>query len=205
MFFSASLGLGIHWTHLKTKRSRRKPTCVSVHSLNADWIENEKAKSTRSEQIPFVSTNDVVTSWFFSEMKADLNIMVANFRERHPPILDLGPHQAGNHEANVPFFAGDVETPELIRKSIQNSDDSFQARRAGSPATCIPTLSALLQSNVSIVSNWSVFYRNFDLRGDDSDRQLPRLHLPIMESGGLMTSIWDAGIIFDREPEKSEF
>ena len=53
---------------------------------------------------------------------------------------------------------------------------------------------------VAIVSNWSSFCRDVTLRANpergDSEAHAPRLHLPIMESDGLITSIWHSGIVF---------
>ena len=105
--------------------------------------------------MPFVSTNDALTSWFFREMKCDINVMVANFRSRRPAILDLTEHHAGNYEANVPYFPGDVERPALIRQSILSPENQFRARRAGSPATKVPGFFLpILEPNGLITSVW---------------------------------------------------
>jgi len=164
----------------------------------------EKARAQEEGQVPFISTNDALTSWFLREMKSDMNIMVANFRSREPSILGLAEHHAGNYEANVPYFPGDVETPALIRQSIRSADGGFRARRAGSPTTRIPSFSTLLHNRSSIITNWATFYRDVVLQDSGQDATedngagtySPKLHLPIMESDGLITSVWHNGIVF---------
>jgi len=133
-------------------------------------------------------------------MKSDLNLMLSNLRSREPSIAGANDEHVGNYEANVPYFPGDVELPALIRKSILGPNREFRARRAGSPETRIPKASTLLKNRVSIVSNWAGFYRDVRLPASPersaSERNEPALHLPIMEPDGLITSVWNSGIIF---------
>jgi len=133
-------------------------------------------------------------------MKSDMNIMVANFRSRKPSILDLTEHHVGNYEANVPYFKGDVETPALIRQSIRNADGRFRARRAGLPPTEIPKFLTLVRNKSAIITNWATFYRDVVLQDNPPDNEThpynPKLHLPIMEPDGIITSVWNNGIIF---------
>ena len=102
MFTSAGLGLGILGTYIAARVIRREPQNVCIHSVDPAWVAQEKANAKQENRVPFVSTNDALTSWFFREMKSDMNIMVANFRGRKPSILDLDEQHAGNYEANVP-------------------------------------------------------------------------------------------------------
>jgi hypothetical protein len=182
------------------KLTRREPQNVSIHAVDPAWVAQEKTKAKQEGQVPFISTNDALSSWFFREMKCDLNIMVANFRSREPSILGLTEHHVGNYEANMPYFPGDVETPALIRQSIRNADGGFRARRAGSPPTKIPKFLTLLRNKSAIITNWATFYRDVVLQDNAPDNETspynPKLHLPIMEPDGLITSVWNNGIIF---------
>ena len=200
MFTSAGLGLGIMGTYVGAKVTRREPQNVCIHAVDPAWVAQEKSKAKQERQVPFVSTNDALTSWFFRKMKSDLNIMVANFRSREPSILDLSEHHVGNYEANVPYFPGDVETPALIRQSIRNADGGFRARRAGSPPTKIPKFMTLVRNKSAIITNWATFYRDVVLQDNAPDNETsphnPKLHLPIMEPDGIITSVWNNGIIF---------
>lgn len=200
MLSSAGYGLGIVGTYLLGKMTGHEPQNVCVHAVDPAWIAREKAEAAESAQVPFVSSNDALTSWFFREMKCDINLMLANFRSRKPAILDLAEHHAGNYEANVPYFPGDVETPALIRQSILSPENQFRARRAGSPATNIPGFSTLLRNRTAIITNWASFYHDVALRSDpvreNSDTCAPSLHLPVMDPNGLITSIWHNAVVF---------
>ena len=200
MFASVGLGLGIMGTYTLAKLTHRQPQNVCVHAIDPAWVAQEKARAKEAAQVPFVSTNDALTSWFFREMKCDTNIMVVNFRSREPSIVGLTDDHAGNYEANVPYFPGDIETPALIRQSILGPDHEFRARRAGSPVTRIPTFWTLLRNRTAIITNWASFYRDVVLGVDreqvDSESLRPKLHLPIMEPDGMITSVWSNGIVF---------
>jgi hypothetical protein len=200
MFKSAGLGFAIVGTYLGAKLTRREPQNVCIHAVDPAWVAQEKDKAKKTGQVPFVSTNDAITSWFFSEMKSDLNIMVANFRSREPSILGLSDQHVGNYEANVPYFPGDIETPALIRKSIRDANGAFRARRAGVPTTDIPGFWTLLHNKTAIITNWATFYSDVYLKDNTQDNQestlTPKLHLPIMEPDGLLTSVWNSAIIF---------
>jgi hypothetical protein len=187
-------------TYMGAKVTRREPQNVCIHAVDPAWVVMEKSRAQQEAQVPFISANDALTSWFFREMKSDMNIMVANFRSREPSILGLADHHVGNYEANVPYFPGDVGSPALIRRSIRSADGGFRARRAGSPPTSIPKFSTLVRNRSAIITNWATFYRDVALRGNGKDNETgtytPKLHLPIMEPDGLITSVWNNGIIF---------
>ncbi len=200
MFKSAGFSFGILGTYLATKYGRRASQNICVNELDPAWVVNEKAKAKQEGQVPYVSTNDALSSWFFRNMGSDVNIMVANFRSRRPSVLDLSDNHVGNYEANIPYFPGDLETPALIRKSIREADGTFSARRAGSPTTEIPSFWSLLRNKTSIITNWATFYCDVNLQdnaqGNKEGTTKPKLHLPIMEPDGLITSVWNSAIIF---------
>ena len=200
MFKSAGVGLGIMGAYLGAKISRRPPQNVCIHQIDPDWLAREKAKAKQESQVPFVSSNDVISSWFFREMESDMHIMLANFRSRKPDILDLNEQHVGNYEANVPYFQGDIENPALIRQSIRDVDGGFRARRAGSPATEIPKFFTLVRNKSALITNWATFYRDVVLQGDTKGKESrpynPKLHFPILETDGIITSVWNNGIIF---------
>jgi hypothetical protein len=200
MFKSPGLAFGILGTYLVTKFGRRAPQNICINEVDPAWVAKEKAMARQEGQVPFVSTNDALSSWFFSKMESELNIMVANFRSRQPSVLNLSDNHAGNYEANLPYFPGDVETPALIRQSIRNVDGAFRANRAGSPETEIPSFWKLLRNKTSIITNWATFHSDVNLQDNVQDNKegttKPKLHLPIMEPDGIITSVWNNAIIF---------
>ncbi len=200
MFKSAGLAFGILGTYLGAKFGRRAPQNICVNEVDPAWVVWEKARAKQEARVPFVSANDALTSWFFRKMEADTNIMVANFRSRQPSVLNLLDSHVGNYEANLPYFPGDVETPALIRRSIRDADGAFRASRAGAPATGIPSFWKLLRNKTSIITNWATFYCDVILQDNAQDNEesvtKPKLHLPIMEPDGIITSVWNNAIIF---------
>ena len=102
----------------------------------------------------------------------------------------------GNYEANLPYFPGDVETPALIRQSIRDADGAFRASRAGSPVTEIPSFWKLLRNKISIITNWATFYCDVNLQDNNQSTTRPKLHFPIIEPDGLITSVWNNAIVF---------
>ncbi len=125
MLGSAGLGLGILATYLYALFIRRTAQKIWINEVDTDWLATEKAKARQRGELPFVSSNDLLTSWFFRKMHSIVNLMVVNFRSRQPSVLDLSDSHVGNYEANLPYFVGDIETPELIRNSIRVSDGSL--------------------------------------------------------------------------------
>ena len=199
MFTSSGISLGIIGNYWGSKVTRREPQNVCIHAVDPTWMAQEKIKTKQDGQVPFVSTNDALTSWFFREMKSDINLMLVNFRSRHPSVLNLPDYHVGNYEANLPYFPGDVETPALIRQSIRDADWAFRARRAGSPKTKIPGFWRLLHNKAAIITNWATFYCDVNLQDNSQNNEStikPKLHLPIMEPDGIITSVWNSAIIF---------
>jgi hypothetical protein len=200
MFNSVGLAVGILGSYLGAKLVRRKPQNICINEVNPVPVAKEKAKAKQEGQVPFVSSNDALSSWFFRKMESDMNIMVVNLRRRQPSVLNLSDSHVGNYEANLPYFPGDVEAPALIRQSIRDADGAFRARRAGSPVTEIPSSWKLLRNKTSIISNWATFYRDVNLQGDAKDSnkstRRPKLHFPIMEPDGVITSVWNSAIVF---------
>ncbi|KAG9400050.1 hypothetical protein AC1031_010968 [Aphanomyces cochlioides] len=114
----------------------------TLHSINTDWIAQEKAKAAQT--VPFVSTNDIITSWFFRQTKADIGIMIANLRGRAEGIE---PDMAGNYHTVVVYQPDDFATPSLIRESIANA--MCRAR-----STDLPTET----KTISLVTSWATLY-----------------------------------------------
>ena len=82
MFKSAGLAFGIVGTYFGTKLGRRAPQNICVNEVDPAWAAMVKARAKQEGQVPFVSTNDALTSWFFREMGADTNLMFGQFPQQ---------------------------------------------------------------------------------------------------------------------------
>ena len=66
--------------------------------------------------------------------------------------------------------------------------------------TEIPSSLKRLRNKVSIISNWATFYCDVNLKDEAQDNTKsalkPKLHFPIMEADGIITSVWNNAIVF---------
>ena len=67
------------------------PFALRFRYLDVDFVARAKAKAKAGGEVPFVSTNDVVTSWFLKAFP--VGTMAINFRNR---LAGLGDNDAGN-------------------------------------------------------------------------------------------------------------
>lgn len=206
MLESASIMAGIVKTYAWGKLTRRPTPDVCLNTVDPDWISAEKEAAKREGTVPFVSSNDAITSWFLRETGSTVNLMALNLRGRDPAGLEVSESLAGNYGIDVPYFPEDVRTPTLIRQSLRAPDGGFRAHRAADPPTRIPSSWELLQNRTSFITSWAGFYRDLQLptgggvRG--AERQRPQLHLPIMAPEELGTLDVHTAIVFSpREGE----
>ena len=65
---------------------------ATVHSIEPSWIEQQKTAHKAAGQM-LISTNDILTSWFFRLVGCDVCLMAENLRGRFPPYTS---DHAGN-------------------------------------------------------------------------------------------------------------
>lgn len=115
-------------------------------------VKNDVIKGTKqkvsTDIVPYISTNDIITSWFFKNANLGHSFMAINLRGR----MDDLQHQnmVGNYEDLFYYRTPDIETPELIRKSL------LQMKRAVTGDQPIQA-TKLAFSTLAIISNWSTF------------------------------------------------
>mmetsp|Transcript_17896 Transcript_17896/g.29927 ORF Transcript_17896/g.29927 Transcript_17896/m.29927 type:complete len:459 (-) Transcript_17896:1327-2703(-) len=143
-------------------------------------LQNQQSLLTDSVVPPnpaFISTNDILMSWFVKFSQCSFAGMVVNFRNRMEGYTD---HMAGNYTKSVIFRASDIQQPQDIRQSLQKLDLPPPYRCVGgnsSPDTMADSL-ALITLNFAGVTNWASFYEDVVL--PDSEVVV---HLPIMNLG----------------------
>jgi hypothetical protein len=145
----------------------RKPKFFSYY-INEESIKSTKAEFTGNTEIPYISTNDIISSSFMRAVKARLGMIVINFRNRFPNV-DLD--DAGNYEGVKLYDAPIYNTPEGIRKSLLG-EIPYKTLMNKIPGTWERTHLRMAQ-----VNNWASFSGGFALE----NCQL-QLHLPIIPS-----------------------
>lgn len=155
------------------RRFYDKKLDVTAFSVNQDWVAKEK-KTHKAEfaagraEAPFISTNDIVTSWFFKLVNPVMAFMAINFRNRVEDCLES---DAGNYESLIPYRQADFQSPALIRKSLRT------ARRASAdPPTPLPGFFEAFRARNGLITNWSTFYGDVEFKDCKQ-----RLHYPLYD------------------------
>ena len=152
-----SFTIGFLWAKLMST-----PTQHQFALVDTSKIEKAKIFAAREGRVDFVSTNDVITSWFFNQTSCKNARMAINWRNR---LDGLNETDAGNY-LNVIFYQQkDYASPALIRKSLSTF------RRAVTKE--LPGFSSLFRQTAAI-TNWSSFSFPNEIEGCEED-----LHLPI--------------------------
>lgn len=150
-----------------------------VSALKQAYIERYSNSSSSNKGGAFISTNDILTSWFFSLCRSSFGLMAVNFRNRHADFTD---QHAGNYEIVTLFSRSDFAKPEYIRSSLKNYR---------SLSDSVPNVLETLLMNVSIISNWASLYKHIEL----SDECKHLVHYPLLNPGWV--GFADLGIIFN--------
>ncbi|CAK4099357.1 unnamed protein product [Aphanomyces euteiches] len=91
----------------------------ALRTISKDWIAREKAKAVAHlPHVAFVSTNDVLTSWFFRECNSVVGFMTINYRGR---MKGLASHLAGNYTSWLGYQPEDYASPALMRESLTSN------------------------------------------------------------------------------------
>jgi len=129
-----------------------------VHlEIRADeTMDRRKKEMAKEAGVPFVSSNDVLTSAIMRAAGMSLSWMAINGRGRQQ---DLHNNLAGNYEDNLMYRPADYQSPALIRASLKSkSKNRLALRRAAEPATEMPPPAADLEGGETcFVSNWAGF------------------------------------------------
>eukprot|EP01098_Paradermamoeba_levis_P015098 TRINITY_DN7490_c0_g1_i2.p1 TRINITY_DN7490_c0_g1~~TRINITY_DN7490_c0_g1_i2.p1 ORF type:complete len:242 (-),score=29.87 TRINITY_DN7490_c0_g1_i2:142-867(-) len=105
-------------------KKQPKPVIKLINMSYVEKVKDEVAKSQPTDtKVSFVSTNDVITSWVMSSFAAPFYLMAINLRGR---VKEVTNSHAGNYESGVVYLPPDVQSPQLIRCSLQRPDGTFR-------------------------------------------------------------------------------
>ena len=149
--------------------------------INTTAVAAAKAELKVGE-VPFVSTNDVLTAAFFASSAPHLGMMAVDLR---PRLGGLDDDSAGNYE-NAVYYTVDDYSPECIRKSLT-------AGRIRRVSTCALPVDHLIDGRISLVTNWSTFARKQTMGFEGCELVT---HLPVQNAEGFR----DYAVIFQLRP-----
>lgn len=167
---------------------------VLAAEVDTGFVARQKTAALAEKSVPFVSTNDVITSAVLSASGCDIGTMDINFRGR---IAGCKDQFAGNYEDKIIYRAADVATPALVRTSILSAS---ALHRASQPPTLLPTsvLDFLRSGMITFVTNWASFARDAAL--PSTCGSAAELHLPIFEPADVPVRAFAGGCIFRAAP-----
>ena len=153
---------------------RRKK--LSLRQVGGAEVEKAKTEAKAAGAVPYVSTNDVVTSAFFRASKCRNGHMAVDCRGR---IEGCTPDLAGNNEFFIMYEPSDFASPALIRQSLP------KLRRAAVPATRFPGFFGRCRARIAMVSNWTTNAQELQLPGCEHV-----LQVPYQDPGFVMCETW---------------
>mmetsp|Transcript_22607 Transcript_22607/g.27726 ORF Transcript_22607/g.27726 Transcript_22607/m.27726 type:complete len:485 (+) Transcript_22607:96-1550(+) len=130
--------------------------------VDKEKILSMKKDEMKKEDVEYVSTNDIITSWFMKQTNALVGLMLVGLRNRVKNHIEL---DAGNYENSLIYQKEDYDTPSLIRKSLNGM------KRAVTPN--LPGFWKLATSDGCIVSNWSTFATPNEIEDCEEDCHIP--------------------------------
>lgn len=142
--------------------------------LNEKWISDQKRLYKATQETPYISTNDILSSAYFRLSQADCGIMAVDPRGK---VKTLKEKMAGYYAFGFIYFKDQFKFPASIRQVFDRKNDSEWDR--------VPGLIKTIFCETSLITNWSGFDSSIELKGTSQ-----RLHVPIYRgSSGLSSAI----------------
>lgn len=155
--------------------------------VNADWVAEQKSQRMpveSSDEVPWLSTNDILTSWFFMAAKPCLGMIMVDARGKVYPDrgnmrnkladLQLTDRFVGNYHDAYLFLPAEYAEPANIRRAITRL----------SPAECAghPAEVGAEEKGGALITSWVAVFQELQF---DGCRQI--LHFPF--GGGDLASL----------------
>jgi hypothetical protein len=174
------------------------------NAINSEHTTTLTADSSiPNNGVSFVSTNDVLTSWFLTNANCPFGLMAVNVRNKIEHHTD---QHAGNYENCILYHPpNDTSTPALIRRSLHArsrgiSNDVYSTSNDNAFSDW-----KLATSDLALITNWSTFAPFRHVKDDNKTKMgskvvLPRcqqlFHAPALDYNTLMPSSLATCVIF---------
>jgi hypothetical protein len=156
--------------------SKRGAPVQQSFTVRREWIEAEKAKhearaaaqaaghaggGQAAGAAVFVSTNDLLVSWFYSAQREHIAgaAIVCDLRGRLPGVTA---GLAGNYNQLLVTFAEEFEDPLTVRRCVASLGEYDAPARRDASRRCAPPKG---RRRLGISTNWVRQYRDVALRG----------------------------------------
>ncbi|CAL1164991.1 unnamed protein product [Cladocopium goreaui] len=132
-----------------------KPRC-RAYLVNSERVAEIKASQIKEHpDVPFVSTNDVLTSLFGRLIDARVCSMAINFRNR---IAGICEDDAGNYQGLLCLGPKDFAEPASIRRLLQRGGTTgiyHEISNGADAVTPAPDFWQTLKSRLAVMTNWA--------------------------------------------------
>jgi Wax ester synthase-like Acyl-CoA acyltransferase domain len=148
----------------------RTKLVVRIHLVDPKGMEEAKKQAVAGRNdIAFVSSNDVITSWFLHNCRCKHGHMAINFRGRFEGCTE---NNAGNY-MNVLFLRpDDSASAALIRKTILPKEPPLLQRQV-TQTEPMPNFWTMAVESLAFATNWSSFAKPALIDGCEEDIQIP--------------------------------
>ena len=165
---------------------RAAAVAAAATSNGSNGNGNGGAISQPGQAPTWVSTNDVLTSYFMTRGGYDYGLMAKDLRasmfdcEHAVPGKEL-PKLAGHYADAIHMFKDEMDTPMHVRRAVTPKPGAggrlpqFHTARPAAPSTLMD-----LRGKFAMVTNWSGFYSDMVLPGATQT-----VHLPLIQLGFL--------------------
>eukprot|EP00747_Dinoflagellata_sp_TGD_P154093 gnl/TRDRNA2_/TRDRNA2_177464_c5_seq5.p1 gnl/TRDRNA2_/TRDRNA2_177464_c5~~gnl/TRDRNA2_/TRDRNA2_177464_c5_seq5.p1 ORF type:complete len:185 (-),score=9.88 gnl/TRDRNA2_/TRDRNA2_177464_c5_seq5:550-1104(-) len=108
--------------------------------------------------VPWISTNDILTSTFFTTIRAGYARTVFNLRGRIPELSSVPDTVAGNAFTCMLYWPDECDTAAKIRKSIMVAPNFKDYGRQD-----VPSLWKDFSMGMHSATSWASFYKDLDV------------------------------------------
>ena len=165
---------------------RGKPRDVLLCEVDGKYLERRKQESKKDNSVPFVSTNDILTSLLFTKLiPARVGLMEGSLRDKGG--FPASKQHAGNYTVMMPYFFGDSKTPCDVRQSMKppgkepktDSDSGYFQIRCAS-GSMVPGCLRMLagKGRYVAITNWARIDKFGEMKLPSS---VFTVHLPMMD------------------------
>jgi len=128
----------------------KKARCFAFH-LDPERLAATKTAAALGGQVPYVTTNDILTSGFFNECGARIGMMGMDCRGR---LEGIGHDLAGNYVTALTMDPETFATPASVRKML--SSTPYETTGLPLPGCC-GWACGMESANFAMATNWSSF------------------------------------------------
>lgn len=145
---------------------------ASLMTVNHEWLAQQK-KAALLEDVPFVSSNDVLVSHVLRLCRVGVAILTINLRGR---IENLFNHHLGSYTGILGLLEEDFSQPIQVRRALQ------QLHRRSS--TAYPSFWSTLFNEFSVFTNWASLYQSVFL-----PTCIDTAHIPLKDASAYLSRV----------------